>query len=107
MSAGNCLLKVKNPRILKKKFSEIMNIFNLFIVHIVADTPEERNLYSENMNVINAVSKIENVKIISSSNYVPMENSLCDNVGETCSIFLVIEVRFCYSHRFYFYQNYN
>ena len=64
-----------------------------FIVHIVADSMEECDLYSENINIIHAVSRIQNIKILPSNNYVRMEDSLTAKATKTCSIFLVVEVR--------------
>ncbi|XP_033210927.1 valine--tRNA ligase-like isoform X2 [Belonocnema kinseyi] len=62
-----------------------------FEVHIVTDSPKEFDVYSEHINVINAVSRTQNIKIIPSSNYVRMKNSIYDEATNTCSIFLVVE----------------
>lgn len=83
-------------KIREKKYYWLIHILIIFTVHIVADSPEECDLYSEHINVINAVSRIQNIKIIPSSNYVQMKNSLYDEATKTCSIFLVVEVRHCH-----------
>lgn len=71
-----------------------MTLFNFFVVHIVTESSEEYDMYSKNINVVKAVSKIEDVKILPSTDYVKRKNHLCDNTTPTCSIYLIVEVRF-------------
>lgn len=62
-----------------------------FEVHIVTESSEEYDMYSKNINVVKAVSKIEDVKILPSTDYVKRKNHLCDNTTPTCSIYLIVE----------------
>lgn len=50
-------------------------------------------MHSKNINVIKAVSKIDNIKLLSSNNYVERKNNLCDNTMPNCLIYLIVEVR--------------
>ncbi|XP_023246820.1 valine--tRNA ligase, mitochondrial-like [Copidosoma floridanum] len=56
---------------------------------IVVNNADDLKLYLDNINVITAVSKLQNVQIIHAENYKRLDNSICDSFNLNCTVYLV------------------
>lgn len=62
----------------------------MFSGFIVVNNPGDLKLYQESINIITAVSKLFDIKVIPAESYVQNEQSICANFELNCSVYLNI-----------------
>lgn len=60
-------------------------------VHLVVDDSEDYENLTDNINLITAVTRVDNIEILPASDYEPRQGSLmCDIIGLKCRVFLIL-----------------